>query len=114
MAQRCKNKNFHLNDENLTKTFAVKYGFSADEIKLAKRYGLEDAAKYSVMMHSADPETVELFDPENPNDVYIISQLSSIELSEPFLYDERWSNSSVLSWARDTRYVEKLLILVPL
>ena len=99
---------FTFNDENLTKTFAFKYGFSADEIKLAKQYGLENAAKYSVLQHTADDETVKLFDPENPDDVYIISQLPSIELSEPFLYDERWSNSSVLSWARDTRYVEKI------
>lgn len=99
---------FTFNDENLTKTFAFKYGFSADEIKLAKQYGLENAAKYSVLQHTADDETVKLFDPENPDDVYIISQLPSIELSEPFLYDERWSDSSVLSWARDTRYVEKI------
>ena len=99
---------FTFNDENLTKTFAFKYGFSADEIKLAKQYGLENAAKYSVLQHTADDETVKLFDPENPDDVYIISQLPTIELSEPFLYDERWSNSSVLSWARDTRYVEKI------
>jgi hypothetical protein len=45
---------FATNDENLTKTFAFKYGFSADEIKLAKRYGLENAAKNSVLMHRAD------------------------------------------------------------
>ena len=100
---------FTLNDENLTKAFAVKYGFGADEIKLAKRYGLENAAKFSVMMHKADDETVKLFDPENPDDVSIISQLASIDLAEPFLYyDERWINSPVLSWARDSNYAEKI------
>ena len=99
-------KIFTLDDENLTKTFAVKYGFSADEIKLAKRYGLENAAKFSVLMHAADDETVKLFAPENPDDVSIISQFSSIHLAEPFLYDERWSNFPVLSWAKDLNYAE--------
>jgi hypothetical protein len=100
---------FNLNDENLTKAFAVKYGFGADEIKLAKRYGLENAAKFSVMMHKADDETVKLFDPENPDDVSIISQLASIDLAEPFLYyDERWINTPALSWARDSSYAEKI------
>ena len=99
---------FILNDENLTKTFAVKYGFSADEIKLAKRYGLENAAKFSVLMHAADDETVKLFAPENPDDVSIISQLPSIDLAEPFSYDERWSNFPVLSWARDSSYAGKI------
>ena len=98
-------KIFATNDENLTKTFAVKYGFSADEIKLAKRYGLEDAAKHSVMMHSADPDTVKLFDPENPNDVSIVSQLE-VSLAKSFLYDERWRDNPVLSWAKDLEYAE--------
>lgn len=98
-------KIFATNDENLTKTFAVKYGFSADEIKLAKRYGLEDAAKHSVMMHSADPDTVKLFDPENPNDVSIVSQLG-VSLAKSFLYDERWRDNPVLSWAKDLDYAE--------
>ena len=101
-------KIFTFNDENLTKAFAVKYGFSADEIKLAKRYGLENAAKFSVLMHTADDETVKLFDPENPDDISIISQLPSIDLAEPFLYDERWSNSPILSWARDSSYAGKI------
>jgi hypothetical protein len=99
---------FTLNDENLTKAFAVKYGFSADEIKLAKRYGLENAAKFSVLMYTADDETVKLFDPENSDDVSIVSQFASIDLAEPFLYDERWTNSPVLSWARDSSYAGKI------
>ena len=99
---------FNLNDENLTKAFAVKYGFSADEIKLAKRYGLENAAKFTVLMRTADSEIVELFDPENPDDVSILNQLGQIDLVDPFLYDERWSNSPVLSWARDSNYAEKI------
>ena len=41
---------FTLDDVNLVKAFAVKYGFSADEIKLAKQYGLENAAKFSVLI----------------------------------------------------------------
>lgn len=106
--KEARTKIFTLNDENLTKTFAVKYGFSADEIKLAKQYGLENAAKYSVLQHTADDETVKLFDPENPDDVNIISQIASIDLAEPFLYDERWRDSPVLSWARNSSYAEKI------
>ena len=106
--KEARTKIFTFDDENLIKAFAVKYGFSADEIKLAKRYGLENAAKFSVLMHTADDETVKLFDPENPDDVSIISQLPSIDLAEPFLYDERWSNYPVLSWARDSSYAGKI------
>ena len=99
---------FTLDDVNLVKAFAVKYGFSADEIKLAKRYGLENAAKFSVLMHTADSETVELFDPENPDDVSILSQFGQSDLVDPFLYDERWSDSPVLSWAKDLSYAIKI------
>jgi hypothetical protein len=84
-------KVFTLDDVNLVKAFAIKYGFSADEIKLAKRYGLENAAKFTVLMRTADSEIVELFDPENPDDVSILSQFGQINLADPFLYDERWS-----------------------
>ena len=101
-------KVFTLDDVNLVKAFAIKYGFSADEIKLAKRYGLENAAKFSVLMHTADSETVELFDTENPDDVNIISQFGQIDLADPFLFDERWGNSPVLSWAKDLNYAVKI------
>jgi hypothetical protein len=101
-------KVFTLDDVNLVKAFAIKYGFSADEIKLAKRYGLENAAKFSVLMHTADSETVELFNPENPDDVNILSQFGQIDLVDPFLYDERWGNSPVLSWAKDLNYAVKI------
>ena len=101
-------KVFTLDDVNLVKAFAIKYGFSADEIKLAKRYGLENAAKFSVLMHRADSETVELFDSENPDDVNIISQFGQIDLADPFLFDERWGNSPVLSWAKDLNYAVKI------
>jgi len=106
--KEARTKIFTFDDENLIKAFAVKYGFSADEIKLAKRYGLENAAKFSVLMHTADSETVELFDPENPDDVNILDQLGQIDLVDPFLYDERWSNSPVLSWAKDLSYAIKI------
>ena len=59
-------------------------------------------------MHTADSETVELFDPENPDDVSILNQLGQIDLVDPFLYDERWSNSPVLSWAKDLSYAIKI------
>jgi hypothetical protein len=101
-------KVFTLDDVNLVKAFAIKYGFSADEIKLAKRYGLENAAKFTVLMRTADSEIVELFDPENPDDVSILNQLRQIDLVDPFLYDERWSNSPVLSWAKDLSYAIKI------
>jgi hypothetical protein len=101
-------KVFTLDDVNLVKAFAIKYGFSADEIKLAKRYGLENAAKFSVLMHTADSETVELFNPENPDDVNILNQLGQIDLADPFLFDERWGNSPVLSWAKDLNYAVKI------
>ena len=97
---------FTLDDVNLVKAFAVKYGFSADEIKLAKQYGLENAAKFSVLMHTADSEIVKLFDPENPDDVSVISQFAKFYLAEPFIYDERWSDNPVLSWAKDFNYAE--------
>ncbi len=102
---------FNFGDANLVKIFAVKYGFGADEIKLAKQFGddLENAAKFSVLMHRADSEIVELFNPENPNDVSIVSQFGGIKLAEPFLYDERWRDNPVLSWANDFNYAELIL-----
>jgi hypothetical protein len=99
---------FSLDDENLVKAFAIKYGFSADEIKLAKQYGFENAAKFTVLMRTADSEIVELFDPKNPDDVSILNQLGQIDLVDPFLYDERWGNSPVLSWAKDLSYAIKI------
>ena len=99
-----------MGDGSLAASFAVKFGFSANEIKLAKEIGgdFELIAKISVSFHKADEETVKLFDPENPNDVNCLQTISSVGLIEPFLDDERWRNAPVLAWVEDSSYGQKL------
>ena len=99
-----------MGDGSLAASFAVKFGFSANEIKLAKEIGgdFEIIAKISVSFHKADEETVKLFDPENPNDVNCLQTISSVGLIEPFLDDERWRNAPVLAWVEDASYGQKL------
>ena len=89
-----------MGDGSLAASFAVKFGFSANEIKLAKEIGsdFEKIAKASVMFHKADEETVKLFDPENPNDVNCLQTISSVGLIEPFLDDERWRNAPEMAY----------------
>ena len=101
---------FSLGDNSLAFSFARKFGFTADDIKLAKQYGndFEKITKASVMFHKADDETVKLFDPENPDDVSVLQSIVSVGLLQPFLDDERWKNAPVLAWAGDISYGQKL------